>query len=120
MKLLALFAFLLGVTALHASPPAAEIESLLTYVRGLEGCAFIRNGTEHSAPDAASHLRMKWEKQRAKVRTAEEFIALCASKSSMSGERYQIRFKDGRLAYADDVLGAELARLRNSAAEART
>lgn len=119
MKFLALVASLLALTAAHAAPPAAEIESLLAYVRALEGATFIRNGAEHSAPEAASHLRMKWEKQRAKVRTAEDFITLCASKSSMSGERYQIRFNDGHLSYADDVLSAELTRRRKSAAEAR-
>lgn len=111
MKLLLLFLALAG--AVHAATPATrEIELLLAYVGGLDSATFIRNGGEHTAAEAQAHPRMKWEKQADQVKSAEDFIALCASRSSLSGARYEIRRKDGTKVYADDLLRAELARLR--------
>jgi len=108
-----LFLFLALTVAAQASTPATkEIEALISYLGGLDGAVFIRNGSEHTAQEAAAHVRMKWEKQTDKVKTAEDFIVLCASQSSMSGSRYEIRLKDGRKIFADDLLKAELARLR--------
>lgn len=104
--------FLVLALAAHAAPPLKEIESLLAYLGGLDGAVFIRNGSEHTAKEAETHVRMKWDKQADQIRNAEEFIALCASKSSLSGTRYEIRLKDGRKVFADDLLRAELARMR--------
>lgn len=109
----ALFCFLLLLTALPAAPaPATEIENLLAYLGGLEGAVFIRNGSEYTAKQAAAHVRSKWEKQRAAVHTTEEFIELCASKSSQTGQCYEIRLKDGPKVFAGDLLRTELKRLR--------
>lgn len=112
MKLLGILAFLLSVSFALALPPQAEIEALLGYMSGLDGAVFIRNGSEHTATEAAAHLRMKREKQRERTRSAEDFIALCGSKSSLSGERYQIRFKDGQLSFSDEVLTKHLVEIR--------
>ncbi|MGH8443240.1 MAG: DUF5329 family protein, partial [Nevskiaceae bacterium] len=57
------------------------------------------------------HLQLKREKAGSRVRTAGDFIRLCASYSSLSGEAYLIRFADGRTRTAEDVLREELARL---------
>jgi hypothetical protein len=108
-----LLLFLALAVAAHAAPPAGrEIELLLAYVGGLDGAVFIRNGGEHTATEAQAHLRMKWEKQADKVKSAEDFITLCASQSALSGTRYEIRLKDGRKVYTDELLRTELARLR--------
>lgn len=119
MKLLLPLLFLLCATLSHAAtatptptPPAKEIESLLAYVGGLDGAVFIRNGSEHTAKDAAAHLRTKWEQQKDQVHTAEDFITLCAAKSSLSGTPYEIRLKDGKKLPAETLLRAELLRLR--------
>lgn len=93
-------------------PVTDEIEALLAYVQHLDGAVFIRNGGEHTPAEAAAHLRMKWEKQAAKVRTAEDFIALCGTKSLTSGERYRIRFKDGAARDSAAVLTERLRKLR--------
>jgi hypothetical protein len=58
---------------------------------------FIRNGKEYSANKAAEHLRLKWEKAGRHVKTAEDFIELCGSRSSISGKLYKMRFADGRI-----------------------
>jgi hypothetical protein len=57
---------------------------------------FLRNGSEYDARQAAEHLRLKLKRAGSRVRTAEEFIRLCASRSSISGEAYRLRFPDGR------------------------
>lgn len=113
MKILLLF-LALAATVQAATPAIKikEIEALLSYLGGLDRAVFIRNGSEHTAKEAEAHIRMKWEKQTDKVKTAEDFIALCASQSSMSGARYEICLKDGKKVFADDLLKAELARMR--------
>ena len=72
---------------------------------------FIRNGSEHSATDAEAHLRMKWDRQKDQVRTAEDFIVRCGTQSSQSGQRYEIRLKDGQKIFANDFLRGELEKL---------
>ncbi|WP_415909901.1 DUF5329 family protein [Oleiharenicola sp. Vm1] len=119
MKWLALLVATLVLPLASAAPAApahAEIELLLHHLKGLDGAVFLRNGSEHAAGEAESHLRLKWEKQAARIRTAEDFIALCGTKSSLSGERYRIRFKDGRVRDSADVLTEELTRLRRQSA----
>ena len=74
---------------------ASKIQYLITSVETLEGAKFIRNGGEHDAKAAAAHLRLKLKVAGAKVKTADDFIRICASKSSLSGEPYRIRFSDG-------------------------
>ena len=76
-------------SVLWARDPREEkrIEHLLQTVESLKGAAFIRNGTEYNAKDAGKHLRMKLAKAGDRVKTAEDFIEGCASRSSFSGER---------------------------------
>jgi hypothetical protein len=90
---------------------ARKIDSLIAHVRALEGAVFIRNGREHTAGDAAKHLQLKRDKAGERCDTAEEFIRVCASFSSRSGEAYLIRFADGRTRTAEDVLRERLAAL---------
>ncbi len=112
MKFFYLVFFLLGATVCNAANPEKEIESLLHYLGALDGAVFIRNGSEHTAPEAEAHLRTKWEKQQDQIHSAEDFIRLCGTQSSMSGTPYEIRFKDGKQMPAAEVLRAELKRLR--------
>ncbi|MEX2317506.1 MAG: DUF5329 family protein [Pirellulales bacterium] len=86
----------------------AKIERLLAAVRGLQGAKFIRNGAEYSAEEAADHLRMKWRAASGKITTAQQFIEGVASRSSTSGEPYQIRMPDGEVVHADAYLGKVL------------
>ncbi len=116
MKLitLTLLTFILAIPAMGASPDE-EIAGLLEYVEGLQGATFVRNGGSHTAKEAADHMRMKWERQKEKISTAEKFIDLCGSKSYLSGKRYVIKLKGGPEKFSDDVLRAELKRIMAAA-----
>ena len=97
-----------------AAPPPheqARIDKLIRHVETQKGMTFIRNGTEYSCADAARFLRGKMDSMGAEVTTAREFIDRIATKSSMSGKPYQVRFSDGRLVPAAQFLGDELKRL---------
>ena len=50
-----------------------DIEYLLEAVAGSE-CEFWRNGKKHSAEKASRHLRMKYNRTKKHVKTAEDFI----------------------------------------------
>jgi hypothetical protein len=77
------------------SRETAKIRHLIASVETLEGAKFIRNGRAYDARSAADHLRLKLKNAGKQVRTAEDFIKFCGSKSSMTGEPYLIRFSDG-------------------------
>ncbi|WP_187261700.1 DUF5329 family protein [Pontibacter beigongshangensis] len=102
--------------------PAAEgitektkIDGLISYVENLQGATFIRNGSEHTPQDAAAHLRAKFDKHHAKIKSANEFIELLATKSSVSGEYYKIRLSDGSTTETYKLLHQELARIETEA-----
>lgn len=102
------------ITSLSAAPED-EIAALLKYVSNLEGATFTRNETPHTAMEAADHMRMKWQRQKKKIRSAEDFIDLCGSKSYLTGKRYTIKLKDGAEKFSDEVLKAELKKIRSAA-----
>ena len=77
------------------SSEMAKIEYLIVSIDELKGAKFIRNGSEYDTNAASSHLRLKLKAAGSKVKTAEDFIQYCASKSSISGEPYLIRLADG-------------------------
>jgi hypothetical protein len=81
----------------YARDPAevAKIQHLIASVETLEGAKFIRNGHEYDAKAAADHLRLKLRTAGEEVKTADDFIRLCGSQSSLSGEKYRIRLADG-------------------------
>ncbi len=87
-----------------------KIEKLINYIEKSEAL-FIRNGTEYPAKEAAEHLRMKRKKAGNKVKTAKDFIDLIASKSYMSGEAYQMKFKNGATINTRDMLYNELRKI---------
>jgi Fe-S oxidoreductase len=95
----------------------AKIEALIASVQHLPGAVFIRNGSEHDAVRAADHLRLKWKNVGKRVKTAEDFIRLCATGSSMSGKKYQIRFADGRTVDSAQYLHEQLRRIETGTAK---
>ena len=74
----------------YADTAENEIGDLLSAIASSE-CVFIRNGKEHSATEAADHLRMKYKRGRKWAKTAEDFIERLATKSSWSGKAYSMR-----------------------------
>jgi len=111
-----LFAVLL-LTSLAASAdgpgqPSENIESaiqfLLKHVAD-SGLTFIRNSERHDAADAAEHMNSKYEYFRGKIKTPEDFIQRCASKSLMSGKLYLVVLENGEEVRTDDWLLHALA-----------
>lgn len=74
----------------------AKITYLIHCVEQLNNATFIRNGVSHNAKAAAAHLRMKREKAGNRIKTVDQFIEKVASKSSITGEPYQIVYEDGK------------------------
>ena len=110
---------ILGMAMASAAPASIplgtqlEINSLLEYI-GTSGCEFYRNGTWYDSKRAQAHLRMKYQilLRRNLITSSEDFIALAASKSSITGQLYEIRCTDGSVEASGHWLSAELARLR--------
>jgi len=109
-------AFVYAALIVCAAPPAlaaspeAEIDHLLTFIAG-SPCAFIRNGVAYDGAQAMGHIRDKYEHYREDIRSAEDFIALAATKSAMSGKPYLVRC-DGATEPAADWIARELAAFR--------
>ena len=93
---------------------AKKIELLLAGIGTMENVVFIRNGKEYSSNKAADHLRLKWKKAGRHVKTAEDFIELCGSRSSISGKLYKMRFPDGRIENSAVILKELLKEIERS------
>jgi hypothetical protein len=110
--LIGLFLVALG-TLTYAGPPTAleerKIDYLIASIENLQNAQFIRNGVAYEAKAAADHLRLKRRGAGSRVATADDFIRLCASVSSMSGIPYQIRFSDGSVVSSETFLRQQLA-----------
>lgn len=98
---------------LSASPSAREKQRIDALIAAVEksGLIFIRNGSEHSAADAASHMRLKFNNAGNRISTAEQFIDYLASKSSITGSPYFLKFPDGRTEKAGIWLHRKLKEL---------
>lgn len=97
------------------APPAAraEINALLTKLQS-SACEFNRNGAWYGADQARSHLQTKlnYLEDHNAVQTAEQFIALAASGSSVSGKPYLVRCGASAPVESKVWLTAELKALR--------
>ena len=116
-----LFTVLL-LTSLAASgdgpgQPSENLESaiqfLLKHVAD-SGLVFIRNSEKHAAVDAAEHMNSKYEYFRDKIKTPEDFIQRCASKSLMSGKLYLVVLENGEEVRTDAWLLRALTAYRKN------
>ena len=107
----------LAMPAVAAPPPAAvrEIEGLIAAL-GASGCHFQRNGSWYPSKKAEQHLRRKYDylRERDKVANAEEFIALAATRSSMSGRAYSVRCPGTPVVDSATWLQARLREIRRT------
>lgn len=92
----------------------ARIGALIRAVEELPKAKFIRNGSEHDAKAAAAHLRMKLGQADERVKTAEDFVAGIGSQSSMSRQKYRIRFADGQVLDAEVFFRSKLVEIDRS------
>jgi hypothetical protein len=72
----------------------AEVSYLLDFVAA-SGCEFHRNDSRHDPVSAADHLRLKYDRGKPYVNSAEQFIDRLASASSWTGKPYTVNC-DGR------------------------
>jgi hypothetical protein len=104
-----LFALLVLPTFAQQDVEQKKITYLIDSVAALQSAIFIRNGTEYDAKRAADHMRLKLRFSGSRVKTAEDFITYCGTSSSMSGVKYTIRFRDGRVVDSATFLLGKLA-----------
>ena len=94
-----LLTLLLASLAASAEPmppvARAEVASALARLEA-SGCKFNRHGKWYTGTQAREHLQKKldYAEKKASLKTAEEFIAVAASKSSTSGEPYRVKCAD--------------------------
>jgi len=110
--------WLLAVAVSAAEPlPAtkSEVAAILDHL-GSSQCRFFRNGSWHSGAEARDHLRMKYEYlvEQGLVATTEDFIAGAGSKSSASGDLYDVQSPDRDAEPSAVWLANELRRIRES------
>ena len=93
---ISLIAIVTNVQAQGTPQATQEIRGLLDFVEHSE-CQFVRNGDEFSGPRARAHLEKKLNYLEGKnmVNSAEDFIDLAATRSSMSGRAYEVRCPEG-------------------------
>jgi hypothetical protein len=111
------------VLALFSSTVSAQdniekkkIEFLISSVENLKDAKFIRNGSEYNGKEAAKHLRMKLQNVLA-VQTADDFIRLCASKSSVSGKPYMIRLPNGKTIKSEKYFREKLKEYKSTTSQ---
>jgi hypothetical protein len=109
------------VQGAHSAPaPAAlaEINYLLDFV-GKSGCEFNRNGVWYDSGQARVHLNYKYGvlADHGQIKTADDFIAKAATKSSLTGIAYKVRCAGGQELSSNQWLRDALARYRLTGAQ---
>jgi hypothetical protein len=90
-----------------------EIQHLLDYVEKTD-CTYERNGDKHTGKEAVGHIKKKYDYYFDDVETAEDFIKLSATKSTMSGRKYKVHCKGKSTIDSQTWLLLELQRYRRS------
>ena len=93
-----------------------EINHLLHFVEITE-CTYERNGTLHKGSDAVKHINKKYNYYADDISSAEDFIKLSATKSTMSGKYYKIHCGKDTPIKSQDWLLLELSAFREKVLE---
>jgi len=106
-----------GLPPAHAvaPTPCTGLQETVEYLMGQvtdSDLIFIRNGRPHRGTEAAEHMRKKYEHFQNKIKTANDFIDLAATKSLMSGSPYLVVTKEGAHVPTAEWLRAELSACR--------
>ena len=119
MRLLQSFVFLpllfcwLNAAADVPVEQQAEVEHLINYLKE-SGCPMVRNNKSYNGKDGASHVRRKYNHFRDWISSTEEFIEYAASKSTKSGEYYEVQCPGEESMRSQDWLLMELQAYRNA------
>lgn len=82
-------------TAFAAESTGQTVHYLIDQIAKSDA-TFIRNGQSHSPAAAADHIKAKYEHFKGKIKTPEDFIRLCGTKSAVSNQPYKVRTRDGK------------------------
>lgn len=124
MKRWILLSLLACSSLLPAAPPPAavhaEIDALLQALSNSD-CEFYRNGSWYPGSRAASHLQRKLDyfERKGLISDAESFVDAAATRSSLSGEAYQVRCPGHPAEPSAQWLNQKLEQFRAGAAEPR-
>ncbi len=80
----------------YANIPEKDKINMLLEAIEKSDVKFIRNGEEWEPAKARKHLEEKLAKAGDKVKTADDFISILASKSSTTGKPYHIKTSDNK------------------------
>ncbi|OEZ55479.1 DUF5329 domain-containing protein [Duganella sp. HH105] len=110
-------------SSMAAELPAAsraEIDTLLNRL-GSSGCHFNRNGNWYNSIEAKAHLtsKLNYLVDKKKVDGTEQFIALAASTSSVSGKDYLVRCGTAQPVTSNAWLRSELQSVRSKQTPAK-
>jgi hypothetical protein len=92
-----------------------EIDSLLAHLKHSQ-CQFQRNGSWFDANTAVAHLQKKREylTRKNRLQSAEDFVLLGATSSSVSGKEYSVKCADGKIVASKLWLLRELRAIRTN------
>ena len=80
-----------GIAGAASLGEQARIDRLLDALGRQNDLVFIRNDSEHTAEEAIKHLKLKRHRAGNRITTAEQFIDILASSSSLSQKPYMIQ-----------------------------
>lgn len=111
---------LLGAVGVVASDlqtvQVVEINHLIKYISD-SGCTFIRNGNAYSSAEAVEHIKKKYAYFKADIDSAEKFIDLSATQSTLTGKKYTIKCPGKDVVESREWLLEELQALRSRASK---
>ena len=90
-----------------------EVAHLLDFIAESD-CSFIRNEKFYDADQARDHINKKYEYVKNRISSTEQFIAYAATKSSMTGKKYQVTC-GGTTMLSSEWLEEELRNYRGAA-----
>jgi hypothetical protein len=91
------------------------VQHLIAHV-AQSGLTFIRNDVRYTGKEASEHMQKKYAHFRDKIKTPEDFIELCASRSLLSGKPYLVINEKGEIISTNEWLRTELGVYRTSVA----
>ena len=67
-----------------------RIDQLISSIES-SGCSFIRNGKTYATKQGVAHIKKKYDYFKDDITTVDQFIKRTATKSLITGRRYQVR-----------------------------
>ena len=104
-----------GAVGMADESPHEDLDRSIAYLLqhvARSNVIFIRNGVMHRPDKAVAHMRRKYKYFKDDIHTPEDFIRLCATKSTQTGRPYQVKLPDGRLLRCDQWMLSALSQYR--------